>query len=37
MASGVMPEHVAAGAIMVIVPLEIFDESACLIDEDDAR
>ncbi|MFI9154781.1 type II toxin-antitoxin system RelE/ParE family toxin [Streptomyces sp. NPDC053367] len=36
-APGVMLEYMVAGAIMVVVVLEIFDESAYLIDEADAR
>lgn len=36
-APGVMLEYVVAGAIMVVVVLEIFDESAYLIDEPDAQ
>ncbi|MFI6354703.1 hypothetical protein ACIBJF_19095 [Streptomyces sp. NPDC050743] len=36
-APGVMLEYMMAGAIMVIVALEIFDESAYLIDEADAQ
>lgn len=35
-APGVMLEYMAAGAVMVIVALEIFDESRYLIDENDA-
>ncbi|MGW0706876.1 hypothetical protein ACWD4G_13090 [Streptomyces sp. NPDC002643] len=35
-APGVMLEYVVAGAVMVIVVLEIFDESHYLIDENDA-
>ncbi|MGX1477701.1 UNVERIFIED_CONTAM: mRNA-degrading endonuclease RelE of RelBE toxin-antitoxin system [Streptomyces canus] len=35
-APGVMLEYMVAGAIMVVVVLEIFDESAYLIDESDA-
>jgi hypothetical protein len=35
-APGVMLEYMVAGAIMVIVVLEIFDEFAYLIDESDA-
>ncbi|MCX4905148.1 type II toxin-antitoxin system RelE/ParE family toxin [Streptomyces sp. NBC_00878] len=35
-APGVMLEYMVAGAIMVVVVAEIFDESAYLIDEDDA-
>ncbi len=31
-----MLEYMVAGAIMVVVVLEIFDESHYLIDEDDA-
>ena len=36
-APGVMLEYMVAGAIMVVVVLEIFDESAYLIDEADAQ
>ncbi|MEU6509446.1 hypothetical protein [Streptomyces sp. NPDC046942] len=36
-APGVMLEYMAAGAIMVIVVLEIFDENHYLIDEADAQ
>lgn len=36
MAPGVVLEYMVAGAIMVIVVLEIFDESHCLVDENDA-
>ncbi|MDX3527340.1 hypothetical protein P1P75_13050 [Streptomyces sp. ID05-39B] len=36
-APGVVLEYMVAGAIMVVVVLEIFDESACLIDEADVR
>ncbi|MEU7301724.1 hypothetical protein [Streptomyces sp. NPDC007206] len=36
-APGVRLEYTVAGAIMVIVVLEIFDESASLIDEADAQ
>ncbi|WP_282700964.1 hypothetical protein [Streptomyces sp. CC219B] len=35
-APGVMLEYVVAGAVMVIVVLEIFDEFAYLVDESDA-
>ncbi|GGY03350.1 type II toxin-antitoxin system RelE family toxin [Streptomyces anandii] len=34
---GVMLEYMVAGAIMVVVVLEIFEESAYLIDEADAQ
>ncbi|MEU0408802.1 hypothetical protein ABZ307_13475 [Streptomyces griseorubiginosus] len=34
---GLMVEYLLAGAIMVVVVLEIFDESAYLIDEADVR
>ncbi|WP_285513628.1 hypothetical protein [Streptomyces sp. NBRC 14336] len=36
-APGMMLEYMVAGAIMVVVVLEVFDESAYLIDEADAR
>ncbi|MER6074965.1 hypothetical protein ABT187_40395 [Streptomyces sp. NPDC001817] len=36
-APGVMLEYMVAGAIMVVVVLEIFDESSYLIDEADAQ
>ncbi|MEU2227707.1 hypothetical protein [Streptomyces sp. NPDC018347] len=36
-APGVMLEYMVAGAVMVVVVLEIFDESAYLIDEADAQ
>ncbi|MFD5054028.1 hypothetical protein [Streptomyces tendae] len=36
-APGLMLEYMVAGAVMVVVVLEIFDESAYLIDEADAR
>jgi mRNA-degrading endonuclease RelE of RelBE toxin-antitoxin system len=36
-APGLMLEYMVAGAIMVIVVLEIFDESAYLIDEADSE
>ncbi|MEG3629076.1 hypothetical protein [Streptomyces poriticola] len=36
-APGVMLEYMVAGAIMVVVVLEIFDESAYLVDEADAQ
>ncbi|MFJ6667512.1 MULTISPECIES: type II toxin-antitoxin system RelE/ParE family toxin [unclassified Streptomyces] len=36
-APGVVLEYMVAGAIMVIVVLEIFDESAYLVDEADAQ
>ncbi|MFG2884465.1 type II toxin-antitoxin system RelE/ParE family toxin [Streptomyces sp. NPDC048297] len=36
-APGLVLEYMVAGAIMVVVVLEIFDESAYLIDEADAR
>ncbi|MEU0339777.1 hypothetical protein ABZ092_12490 [Streptomyces bobili] len=36
-APGMVLEYMAAGAIMVVVVLEIFDESAYLIDEADAQ
>ncbi|GHI04716.1 hypothetical protein Scel_30370 [Streptomyces cellostaticus] len=36
-APGVMLECMVAGAIMVVVVLEIFEESAYLIDEADAQ
>lgn len=35
-APGVMPEYMVAGAVVVVV-LEIFDESAYLVDEADAQ
>ena len=35
-APGVMVEYMAAGAIMVVMVLEIFEESHYLIDENDA-
>ncbi|GCB45766.1 type II toxin-antitoxin system RelE/ParE family toxin [Streptomyces sp. NL15-2K] len=35
-APGVVLEYMVAGAIMVVVVVEIFDESAYLIDENDA-
>ncbi|SHH92198.1 hypothetical protein [Streptomyces sp. 3214.6] len=35
-APGVMVEYVVAGAVMVVVVLEIFDEFAYLVDENDA-
>lgn len=34
-APGVMLEYVVAGAVMVVVVLEIFDEFAYLVDESD--
>jgi hypothetical protein len=34
---GLMVEYMVAGAVMVVVVLEVFDESACLIDEADAQ
>ncbi|MHB9858818.1 hypothetical protein [Streptomyces sp. YIM S03343] len=36
-APGVMLEYMVAGAIMVVVVLEIFDEVAYLVDETDAQ
>ncbi|MFI2644956.1 hypothetical protein [Streptomyces sp. NPDC018610] len=36
-APGVVLEYMVAGAIMVVVVLEVFDESAYLIDEADAQ
>lgn len=36
-APGAMPEYMVAGAVIVVVVLEIFDESACLVDEADAQ
>ncbi|WP_416481477.1 type II toxin-antitoxin system RelE family toxin [Streptomyces sp. CL12] len=36
-APGVVLEYMVAGAIMVVVVLEIFDESAYLVDEADAQ
>jgi hypothetical protein len=36
-APGVMLEYMVAGAVMVVVVLEIFDESSYLIDEADAQ
>ncbi|MFF9408975.1 type II toxin-antitoxin system RelE/ParE family toxin [Streptomyces anandii] len=36
-APGVVLEYMVAGAVMVVVVLEIFDESAYLIDEADAQ
>ncbi|WP_340376032.1 hypothetical protein U5640_13340 [Streptomyces sp. SS7] len=36
-APGVMVEYMVAGAVMVVVVLEIFDEFAYLIDEADAQ
>ncbi|AKJ10579.1 hypothetical protein ABB07_11310 [Streptomyces incarnatus] len=36
-APGVMLEYMVAGALMVVVVVEIFDESAYLVDEADAQ
>ncbi|MFG2575987.1 hypothetical protein [Streptomyces sp. NPDC048481] len=35
-APGVVVEYMVAAAVLVVVELEIFDEFACLIDENDA-